>query len=75
MTYIEDYFDGIAQICKDIQPKQIENIVEGLIRCRQRSGRIFCIGVGGGAANASHAVNDFRKICNIESYCLTDNVA
>ena len=75
MTYIEDYLDGISQICQTIEPKQIENIVEGLIRCRQQSGRIFCIGVGGGAANASHAVNDFRKICNIESYCLTDNVA
>lgn len=75
MTYTEDYLDGISQICQTIQPKQIENIVEGLIRCRQQSGRIFCIGVGGGAANASHAVNDFRKICNIESYCPTDNVA
>jgi D-sedoheptulose 7-phosphate isomerase len=75
MTYSEVYLDGISQICQAIQPKQIENIVEGLIRCRERNGRIFCIGVGGGAANASHAVNDFRKICNIESYCLTDNVA
>ena len=53
MTYTEDYLDGMSQICQAIQPEQIENIVEGLIRCRQQSGRIFCIGVGGGTTHVS----------------------
>ena len=46
-----------------------------LLFLRERGGRLFCMGVGGGAANASHAVNDFRKLCGIEAYCPTDNVS
>ena len=54
---------------------QINKIVFELKKIRKNKGRVFFLGIGGSAANCSHAVNDFRKICNIESYCLTDNVS
>ncbi len=50
-------------------------MVSELVALRERKGRLWLVGLGGSAANASHAANDFRKLCNIESYCLTDNVA
>jgi D-sedoheptulose 7-phosphate isomerase len=53
----------------------MEKIVDGLASVRQRGGRLFILGVGGSAANASHAVNDFRKICGFEAYAPTDNVS
>src|SRR5579871_3752081 len=53
----------------------VESVVALLADCRARSGRLFVLGVGGSAANASHAVNDFRKICGIEAYTPTDNVS
>ena len=59
----------------EIDPKPVEQIIEGLVALRQRQGRLFCLGAGGSAANCSHAVNDFRKLCDIEAYSATDNVS
>lgn len=73
--YIKQYMTDISNIALSLPINEIENMVDGLVDLRNRGGRLFCIGVGGGAANASHAVNDFRKICNIEAYAPTDNVA
>ena len=53
----------------------VERVVDELARVRERGGRLFILGVGGSAANASHAVNDFRKICGFECYAPTDNVS
>ncbi len=63
------------EISKQINPDEIEEIVELLADVKTKNGRIFVLGVGGSAANASHAVNDFRKLAGIESYAPTDNVA
>lgn len=74
-NYIETYLLEAETICTRLSQVQIASIVEGLLRLRAENGRLFFLGVGGSAANASHAVNDFRKIANIESYCPTDNVS
>jgi D-sedoheptulose 7-phosphate isomerase len=58
-----------------VDPDQVDAIVAGLREVRERGGRLFLLGVGGGAGHASHAVNDFRKLCAIESYTPTDNVS
>lgn len=58
-----------------IDPKQIDAMANGLTGVRERGGRLFILGVGGGAGHASHAVNDFRKLCALESYAPTDNVS
>jgi D-sedoheptulose 7-phosphate isomerase len=73
--YIETYLQEAAQICQTIARPAILKMVEGLISLRDAGGRLFILGVGGSGANASHAVNDFRKIAGIESYAPTDNVA
>jgi len=75
MNYTVQYFDEAAQILKQINPDKVEQMVELLVRTRGEGGRIFFLGVGGGAGHASHAVNDFRKIADIESYAPTDNVS
>ena len=67
------YFNAAISVIENINQKKIENIVKQLNILRKNKGRIFFIGCGGSAANASHAVNDFRKLANIESYCVTDN--
>lgn len=54
---------------------QHDALVDSLLQVRARDGRVFCLGVGGGAANAAHAVNDFRKLCGIEAYAPTDGIA
>lgn len=64
-----------AKICGELDPRQIEQMVTDLVALRERCGRLFVIGVGGSAANCSHAVNDFRKLCGIETYTPVDNVA
>jgi len=74
-NHIEKYFDGIKDISININKKDIENLVKALTKVKKRNGRIFFLGVGGSAGNASHAVNDFRKLCEIESYTPTDNVS
>ncbi len=74
-NHIENYFDQVGTLSDLIDKKQIEQMIKTLIKIRKRKGRVFFIGVGGSAGNCSHAVNDFRKICEIESYTPTDNVS
>lgn len=71
---IKEQLKEIADLTKEIDVEQVEKLAE-LIRSVKHTGRLFILGVGGSAANASHAVNDFRKICGIEAYAPTDNVA
>jgi len=75
MGHVERYLQEAIKVIEKIDQNKIEGIVKSLIELRQRGGRLFFLGVGGGAANASHAVNDFRKICGIETYTPTDNVS
>lgn len=74
-TYTEQYLKETEQIVHSIDQDEIVNTIELLKHIRKNGGRLFILGVGGSAANASHAVNDFRKIAGIESYAPTDNVA
>ena len=69
------YFDAVGEIAAAIDVQQVDAMARGLAAVRERGGRLFIIGVGGGAGHASHAVNDFRKLCLIESYAPTDNVS
>jgi len=73
--YIDKYLSEVIDITKKIDKNIIEKAVNILNETRNKKGRLFILGVGGGAANASHAVNDFRKIAGIESYTPTDNVS
>jgi D-sedoheptulose 7-phosphate isomerase len=75
MNHAETFFAAAAQICRDISFASIEALASELDRLRERKGRLFLIGVGGSAANCSHAVNDFRKLCGIETYSPVDNVS
>lgn len=75
MNFIEHYFTEAKKIIDLLDYQQISRAVDLLADTRQNHGRLFILGVGGSAANASHAVNDFRKIVGIESYAPTDNVS
>ena len=75
MSHIKDYFRQVAEIANTIDHDEIERMASILVDVRDRGGRLFFLGVGGSAANCSHAVNDFRKLCNIEAYSPVDNVA
>lgn len=75
MSYSQQHLDETAQIVSQLSAAQLERAVDTLATVRERGGRLFILGVGGSAANASHAVNDFRKICAFEAYCPTDNVS
>src|SRR5690349_6193730 len=75
MSYSEQHLREAAQILSQLNPVLCEKAVELLAAVRGRGGRLFILGVGGSAANASHAVNDFRKIAGLECYAPTDNVA
>src|SRR5438034_10570989 len=75
MTFTEQFLAEAADTIKRIDPAPVERVAEILAACRERGGRLFILGVGGSAANASHAVNDFRKICGFEAYAPTDNVS
>lgn len=70
-----DYLRETALITSILDTGQIEMLADELRSLRTRKGRLFIIGLGGSSANASHAVNDFRKLCGIEAYCPSDNVA
>ena len=74
-SHIKSYFSEVAEIARQLDQDQMGRMVEILSDLRKRQGRLFILGVGGGAGNATHAVNDFRKIVNIESYTPTDNVS
>lgn len=73
--HCKNYFSQAIEICQQINHEPLEAMVDGLIALRQNGGRLFILGVGGSAANASHAVNDFRKLCEIEAYAPTDNIS
>ncbi len=74
-SFSESYIQESISILKDLNSREIENMAQGLGRVRDQGGRLFILGVGGSAGHASHAVNDFRKICGFESYSPTDNVS
>jgi D-sedoheptulose 7-phosphate isomerase len=75
MSYSEQHLKESIEVTKAIDPEVIEKIVELLVDVKATGGRLFFLGVGGSAANAGHAVNDFRKLAGIETYAPTDNVA
>ena len=75
MNEINKFIEDSSKILKILDKKTILKAIKIIKRCREQKGRIFFTGSGGGAGHASHATNDFRKICNIESYCITDNVS
>jgi len=75
MDFITQFIGEANHILANLDKKQIEKAVDLLVEVRANEGRLFILGVGGSAANASHAVNDFRKIVGIESYAPTDNVS
>jgi len=75
MTFTEQYLQETQKVVAGLDPAHIERAVTELAAVRERGGRLFILGVGGSAANASHAVNDFRKICGFEAYAPTDNVS
>lgn len=75
MSHAKTYFDQVGQIAKRIDAPRIDAMAEALVELRERGGRLFILGVGGGAGHCGHAVNDFRKLCGIEAYAPTDNVS
>jgi D-sedoheptulose 7-phosphate isomerase len=75
LSFTTDYIAEATQILAKLDVGAIENTVDKLAQARAAGGRIFFLGVGGSAANASHAVNDFRKIAGFEAYAPTDNVS
>ncbi len=75
MNYTSAYFDQAIQILRQLNHSKVDHMLDVLLEVRQQNGRIFFLGVGGGAGHASHAVNDFRKIAGIECYAPTDNVS
>jgi D-sedoheptulose 7-phosphate isomerase len=74
-TASSDYLAEVGRVAAAIDPQQLEAMARGLAEVRDGGGRLFIVGVGGGAGHASHAVNDFRKICHFEAYTPTDNVS
>lgn len=75
MTHASSFFAQTAGIASQIDVEHVEALADNLVQIRANEGRLFILGVGGSAANASHAVNDFRKLCAIETYAPTDNVS
>ena len=75
MSFAQNFLAEVQQITAQLDIAAIERCVDELALVRERGGRLFILGVGGSAANASHAVNDFRKICGFEAYAPTDNVS
>jgi D-sedoheptulose 7-phosphate isomerase len=69
------YLSAAADLARAVDPATVDAMASGLAAVRSRGGRLFILGVGGGAGHASHAVNDFRKLCRLESYAPTDNVS
>ena len=73
--HITNFFTQVQSIADKIDKDQIDLLAKALLQIREKEGRLFFLGVGGSAGNCSHAVNDFRKLCGIESYAPTDNVS
>ena len=74
-AFAAEYLREVAEVSDALDADAIDAIAEALAEVRARGGRLFILGAGGGAGHASHAVNDFRKICDIESYAPSDNVS
>lgn len=74
-SFTRAYLDEAIEVINAIDPEAVEAVVDIVAQTRETGGRVFFLGVGGSAANASHAVNDFRKIAGIEAYAPTDNIA
>ena len=75
MSHSAAFFSEAGRICTAIDVSRVEALAEELAALRERGGRLFILGVGGSAGNSSHAVNDFRKLCGIETYSPVDNVS
>ena len=75
MTFTEEFLSEVRLVAERLDVAAIDKVVDSLLVLRERGGRLFILGVGGSAGNASHAVNDFRKICGFECYAPTDNVS
>ena len=73
--FLQQYFEEAAEVARRIDLEVVDRMVARLVRLRQEGGRLFLCGVGGSAGNCSHAVNDFRKLANIEAYSPVDNVS
>ena len=73
MSHTDEYFKEVVTIAQTIDTIKIDILAQKLREVREAGGRVFVLGVGGSAGNASHMVNDLRKLCGIESYCPTDN--
>ncbi|MCP4309560.1 MAG: SIS domain-containing protein [bacterium] len=73
--YTRSYYREVVAVAQGIDQAAVDSMVDILVETRALSGRLFILGVGGGAGHAGHAVNDFRKICGIEAYAPTDNVS
>lgn len=73
--YIDEYLGGVLSAIFQLSKADIEDCIKLLVTLKKNQGRLFILGVGGGASNSSHAVNDFRKIAGIEAYTPTDNVS
>ncbi|HEV2263928.1 MAG TPA: SIS domain-containing protein [Stellaceae bacterium] len=74
-SFSKVFLDHARDICERLDYAAIDDIAAGIAAVRDRGGRLFVLGVGGSAGNASHAVNDFRKLCDVEAYAPTDNVS
>jgi len=74
-SFTERYLNDVARLAQTIPTAQVDAIAVRLAGLRDGAGRLFVLGVGGGAAHASHAVSDFRKLCGLEAYAPTDNVS
>lgn len=75
MEFITRYLEEVREVAARIDRGAVDGLVTLLVDIRDKGGRVFFLGVGGSAGNASHAVNDFRKICGIEAYTPTDNAS
>ena len=73
--FVNEYFDSFKLAANQLDRNTLESFVTGLSKIKKNNGRLFFLGVGGSAGNCSHAVNDFRKLCNFEAYAPTDNVS
>jgi D-sedoheptulose 7-phosphate isomerase len=74
-SHTQTYFQEVVKVAQQLDLPAIETLATELKALRERNGRLFFLGVGGSAGNCGHAVNDFRKLCGIESYAPTDNVS
>jgi D-sedoheptulose 7-phosphate isomerase len=75
MEHIDYFFSIASRVADDLNRHDVQDLIQDLMTIRDQGGRVFVMGVGGSAANASHMVNDLRKLCHIEAYCPTDNVS